>query len=383
MSKKRVIVLGAGLVGAPMVFDLAADQDFEVAVADVNPDALSKFNDFKHIQIHQADLSDGKKVKNLVSDFDIVLSAVPGYMGFQTLRTIIEAGKNVIDIAFFPENLFDLDDLAKQNNVTAICDIGVAPGMSNILIGYVDHLLEKTNNAAIYVGGLPRERTWPFEYKAVFSPIDVIEEYTRPARFIRDGKMIVKPALTDPELLHFSKVGTLEAFNSDGLRSLADTINCPNMIEKTLRYKGHIEKMAMLRDTGFFNKEPVEVNGIMVSPLDLTTKLLFPKWKLLEGEEDITVMRVIIEGEKDNKKLRYTYELYDSYDPASGVHSMARTTGYTATMAVRMLAKGLYLHKGVSAPEFIGKNHRCVEFMLKGLADRGIIYQESIMEISN
>lgn len=374
----KVIVLGAGLVGAPMAIDLAKDSNFEVSVADFSNENLGKFFGYDAISTIQINLSDPKVVKNLIKDFDLVLSAVPGFMGFQTLKAIIEAGKNVIDIAFFPEDLFELDELAKKNNVIAISDMGVAPGMSNVLIGHVDKLLDKTTRAVIYVGGLPKERIWPYEYKAVFSPIDVIEEYTRPARYIENGKLIVKPALSDPELLNFPGVGSLEAFNSDGLRSLAETINCPNMIEKTLRYKGHIEKMAMLRDTGFFSKKPIDMNGTMISPLDFTTKLLFPKWKLEEGDEDITVMRIMVEGEIDGMKKRYTYDLFDTYDPETKVHSMARTTGYAATMALRMLAKGLYTRKGVSAPEFVGKQKKCVDFLLDGLKDRGVIYNESI-----
>ena len=373
----KIIILGAGLVGSPMAIDLAKDKEFKVSVADINKYALNKF-DNTTINSIKKDLSNPEDVKQLVKNFDLVLNAVPGFMGFQTLKAIIEAGKNVIDIAFFPEDMFLLDELAKKNNVIAISDIGVAPGMSNILIGYIDNLLDTTESVKIYVGGLPKIREWPYEYKAVFSPIDVIEEYTRPARYIENGKEIIRPALSDPELMNFPNIGTLEAFNSDGLRSIMKTINAPNMIEKTLRYPGHIEKMAVLRETGFFDKKEIEINGKKIRPLDFTAKLLFPKWKLEEGDEDITVMQVIVEGEKNGKKISYTYDLFDQYNPDTKTHSMARTTGYTATMAVRMIAKGLYNRKGVSAPEFIGKYPECVEFILKGLEERGVVYRETI-----
>jgi lysine 6-dehydrogenase len=378
--KKKIIVLGCGLVGAPMASDLAKDEEFDVTIADINPDALNKLSSNKNITTVQTDLSDTKVLRALLENFDFVLSAVPGFMGFRTLKTIIEAGKNVVDIAFFPEDMFDLDDLAKEKNVIAISDMGVAPGMSNVLIGYADSLLDKTEKACIYVGGLPKIRQWPFEYKAVFSPIDVIEEYTRPARYIENGKEVIKAALSDPELMNFDQIGTLEAFNSDGLRSLAKTIDAPYLIERTLRYPGHIEIMRILRETGFFDKEEIEIKGARISPLEFTSRLLFPKWKLNEGEEDITVMKVTVEGQKQEKNYSYSYNLFDTYDPVSKVHSMARTTGYTATMAVRMVVNGLYKNPGISAPEFIGRNPLCVQFLLEGLRNRGIVYDESIEE---
>ena len=376
----KVIVLGGGLVGTPMAIDLAKDQEFEVTVVDIDERISEKLNS-KGIKTIIRDMSDPASVKEVIKDYNIVINAVPGFMGYQTLKAIIETGKNVVDIAFFPEDPFALDDLAKKNNVISISDMGVAPGMSNLLVGYIDMMLDTTKKVVIYVGGLPKVRVWPYEYKAVFSPVDVIEEYTRPARYIENGKEVIKPALSDPELINFKNIGTLEAFNSDGLRSLANTIDAPFMIEKTLRYPGHIEKMAVLRDTGFFSKEKIDINGHMISPMDVTGKLLFPKWKLGEGEEDITVMQVIIEGEYDGKRARYTYDLYDEYDKNTQIHSMARTTGYTATMAVRMIANGLYNRTGISLPEFVGQQPECVSFILNGLEERGVVYKETIKEI--
>lgn len=374
----KILVLGAGLVGGPIALDLARNGEFEVTSADLRSEALAQLASVSGITTVQADLDNAEVLKSLVKQHDLVISAVPGFMGYQTLERIIECGKNVVDIAFFPEDMFLLDAKAKEMNVTVICDMGVAPGMSNVLVGYGASLLDTLEKGITYVGGLPVVRTWPFEYKAVFSPIDVIEEYTRPARYIDGGRLVVREALSDPELIEFPKIGTLEAFNSDGLRTLASTVKGDYMIEKTLRYKGHIEKMAVLRDSGFFSKEPIQINGTMVSPLEFTARLLFPKWKLEEGEEDITIMQVITEGLKDGIRKRYTWDLYDRYDKETGIHSMARTTGYTATMTARLLANGLYNRKGVSAPEYLGKDAGIVKFLLDGLKDRGVVYTEKI-----
>lgn len=373
----KILVLGAGLVGGPMAIDLARNGEFEVTSADLSNEALLRLAGINGIKTVQADLDNAETLKSLVRAHDLVISAVPGFMGFRTLERIIECGKNVVDIAFFPEDMFLLDAKAREMNVTAICDIGVAPGMSNVLIAYGASKLDTLEKGITYVGGLPVIRTWPFEYKAVFSPIDVIEEYTRPARYIDGGRLVVREALSDPELLEFPNIGTLEAFNSDGLRTLATTVKGDYMIEKTLRYKGHIEKMAVLRDTGFFSKEPILINGVMISPLEFTSKLLFPKWKLQEGEEDLTVMQVITEGLKNGVRERYTWDLYDRFDKATGIHSMARTTGYTATAVARLLAEGLYSRKGVSAPEYLGNDEVTVKFLLEKLKERGVVYKES------
>ena len=373
----NIIVLGAGLVGAPIAMDLAKDGTHMVTVADRDRGAIERLEGAFGISTIEADLSADGSVRSIVAEYDFVIDALPGFMGYRALREIIEAGKDVVDIAFFPEDPFTLDELARKNNVTAIVDCGVAPGMSNILTGHAASMLDETENVLILVGGLPRERHWPFEYKAVFSPIDVIEEYTRPARLVENGHLVVKPPLTEREYVDFEGIGTLEAFNSDGLRTLTETIEAKNMREKTLRYPGHAERMLMLNEAGFFSTEPMEVNGAEIRPIDFTSQILLPNWKLEAGDVDFTVMRIIVEGRKGAERLRYTYDLLDQYDEATGIHSMARTTGYTATVAARMVIAGLYVKKGISPPEFIGTDPECVEFMLEGLRRRGIDYKES------
>lgn len=364
-------------MGLPMALDLQKEKNFKVTVCDKRTDRLQMIEKSYGLKTRQADFTITDELKKVIKDADLVLCAVPGFMGYKTLKTVIEARKNVVDITFFPEDLFGLDDLARKNDVIAIADMGVAPGMSNILCEYANQVLDETDSIHIYVGGLPKARYWPFEYKAVFSPVDVIEEYTRPARFVRDGKIYVMPALTDSELMDFPGVGTLEAFNSDGLRSLMKTIDCPYMIEKTLRYPGHIEKIRFLRECGFFEKQHVEIDGMKIRPVDMTAKLLFPMWEMGE-QEDITVMKIIVEGKKGGHLTRYSYDLFDEFDKATGIHSMARTTGYAATAALRMIANGLYDRKGISPPEYIGRRPECVSFMLKQMESRGIKYHEKI-----
>ena len=137
----------------------------------------------------------------------------------------------------------------------------------------------------------------------------------------------------------------------------------------------------MKNQTGFFSQDKIDINGIMIAPIDLTSRLLFPIWKYSKGEADITVMQVTVEGVKDGKKLRYTYDLIDRYNKATETLSMARTTGYTATMAVRLLANGMYSQRGLIVPELLGKKPDCVKYILNGLRDRGVVYKEKIEEI--
>jgi saccharopine dehydrogenase-like NADP-dependent oxidoreductase len=227
------------------------------------------------------------------------------------------------------------------------------------------------------VGGLPIIREKPFEYKAPFSPIDVIEEYTRPARIVENNNIVTYPALSDIELINFPQLGTLEAFYTDGLRTLLHTMKIPFMKEKTMRYPGHAELMTILRDIGFFNMEFIDLKEGSIRPIDVTTKLLFPKLELAPQEEDLTIMRILIEGTQNKQKVRYQYDLYDKFDKESNTTSMARTTGYTCAIIARLVGNGIYKQKGMSPPEFVGKNHDCYKFVLTELGKRNIHFEES------
>jgi saccharopine dehydrogenase-like NADP-dependent oxidoreductase len=127
--------------------------------------------------------------------------------------------------------------------------------------------------------------------------------------------------------------------------------------------------------------QAIEINGARIRPIDFTAELLFPKWKREPDEVDITVLQVIIEGEKGGKRKRYVYDLLDKYDPVTETHSMARTTGYPATMAVRTIAAGIYHQKGISPPEFVGRNEKAIAFMLQDLEERGLVFRCKIEQL--
>ena len=371
----KIIVLGAGLVGSAIAIDLS--KNHEVTSADINPAAFQKFQNYRGIKTIQADVENPDILKSLIKDFELVIGAVPGFMGYQTMKAVIEAGKNMVDISFMPEDFLELNGLAKKHNVTVVADCGVAPGMGNIILGHHNKKMHVKRYECL-VGGLPVIREWPYEYKAVFSPIDVIEEYTRPARYIQNYEMITKGALSDPELIHFEGVGTLESWNSDGLRSLMQTMkNIPDMIEKTLRYPGCIEYLRVLRESGFFSYEEIEVNGVKIRPIDVTAKLLFPKWELKKGEEDYTIMRIVIEGVENGKHKKIQYKLLDRFDKQTNTISMARTTGYTCTAVANLMIDGGYTTKGVCAPETVGAFDGNLGYILKYLEERGVIYKVS------
>ena len=346
------------MIGSAMALDLAKNHD--VFLSDNNKKSLAKIQSQNNsIEIQQLDVTNKSALSQWIQPADIVLLAVPGFLGYEALKTIIETGKHVVDISFSQENVLDLNTLAKKNNVISIVDAGVAPGIPNYLLGYWNSKIE-IKSFEYYVGGLPKNPTPPFYYKAPFSPIDVIEEYIRPARMMIDGKLITKPALSDLETIEFEEVGKLEAFNTDGLRSILSTMNhVPNMKEKTLRYPKHAQLMINYKNKGLFDEDNIQE----------TSRQLFKDWKLEENEQEFTIMDIIIEGTTEKIK----YHLYDEFNTTSQTSSMARTTGYTATATINLILEKLWIDSGVFPPEIIGKKEQCMHHILNYLETRNII----------
>ena len=361
----NIIVLGAGLVGSVIAKDLT--REHIVTSVDISQKNLDKLIGIKTIC---TDISNKQTLHEIIKNCDLIVGAVPGFMGYQMMKDVIEAGKNIVDISFYPEDPFSLDELSKEKGIVAVMDCGVAPGLSNIILGHHNNKMEVTNYECL-VGGLPEKREWPYEYQSVFSPIDVIEEYIRPARFVQNSKIIIKEALSDTELIEFDEVGILESWNSDGLRSLIHTMpHIPNMIEKTLRYPGCVEYLKVLRESGFFSYDNIEINGTRIRPIDMTAKLLFPKWEMKEGDKDFTIMRIIIKGKMNGKKITYQYKLLDRYQ--NDTISMARTTGFTCNAVANLVLNRDYNKIGISPPEYLGEHFN---FVKDYLSERGVNYK--------
>ncbi|MDX1674715.1 MAG: saccharopine dehydrogenase C-terminal domain-containing protein [Longimicrobiales bacterium] len=374
-----VIVLGAGRVGAAMARDLAAD-GLDVAAADADPAALARLEmGPRPVRGVHVDLSDPEQLGRRVQGHDLVIGAVPGPMGYRTVRGVLAAGVDIVDISFFEEDAFTLDAEARRRGVVAVVDAGVAPGLSNLILGHWEHRLRAVHRFECLVGGIPADPEPPWRYRAPFSPIDVIAEYTRPARLRRDGETVTLPALSELERVEVEGVGEMEAFNTDGLRTLLRTSVTPELVEKTLRWPGHADRVRLLRDSGFLSSDPVDVDGRPIAPLSVSARLLSDAWAYGPDEADLTVMRVVVEGADAEGPVRHVYRLLDRYDPETGVSSMARTTGYTATAIARLVLDGGYREPGVSPPERVAAADGALDRVVAALRDRGVGLEHEVV----
>jgi len=375
----RVIVLGCGKIGSVMARDFSeSNRGAEVVLADRSGErAREAAAGIEGAGWVALDTADRPGLVRALKGFDLVLGALPGDYGYGALKASVEAGVDMVDVSYTPEIPLELDSPAKEAGVTVIPDCGVAPGLSSILVGRAASRLDRVESAHILVGGIPETPVPPLGYTITWSAEGLIDEYVREVSVVEGGLVVRVPALSGLEEVDFPGVGRLEAFYTDGLRTLVQSLpGVDSMYEKTLRYPGHVEGVRLLRELGFFDEEPLEVEGRRVSPRLLTARLLERSLRRPEVG-DLLAMIVEVRGEAGGEASGYSYYVLDRFDRTSGVTAMARTTAYTASIVAGMLAEGAIKEKGVIPPERLGMNERITEGLLSELGKRGVIVEVS------
>jgi len=354
----------------------AAPSVDQVTVVDIDDSKLTQLKDIPRIATFKMDVGDGGRLSKAMRGFDLVSGALPSSLGFRSLSAAIKAGVSIVDMSFMPENPLVLHKSAEAANVMVVPDCGVAPGLSNILVGRALAQLDKVEEIHIAVGGLPQSPQPPLGYAVTWSVRDLIEEYIRPARIVRNGKQTTVDALSGLRSVDIPGLGRLESFYTDGLRTLLDTVTgVKEMDEQTLRYPGHVEKVKVLRDCGFFSDEPVVANGCSVSPRDFSTEVL-SRCLFQKDVRDVTVLHVEVVGQKRDGRTTILWQLFDYYDEAKGVSSMARTTAYTNVAACNLLLQGSLKERGVVPPEKLGMNDEHFLAVMSELEERGVKVEE-------
>ena len=375
----KVIVLGSGKIGSIIARDFSeSNPGAKVTLGDISEErARAAASGIKRAIGTTITTSDHEALTEQLSEYDLILGALPGDYGYRALEAAIEAKVDTVDVSFTPENPMQLDGAAKNAGVTVIPDCGVAPGLSSILTGYSVSRLDKVQEAHIMVGGIPETPVPPLGYTITWSAEGLIDEYVREVTIIEKGEKVQVPALSGLEEIDFPGVGELEAFYTDGLRTLAVSFpEVESMWEKTLRYSGHVEKVRLLRELGFFSDEPVTVEGTEVQPRLVTARLLERTlWKPEVG--DLLAMNIEVRGEAGGKKAGFRHRIVDRFDHDTGVTAMARTTAYTASIVAGMLAQGTIKGPGVIPPEKLGMKEGFTENLMSQLKQRGVLIEET------
>ncbi|MFW5946825.1 MAG: saccharopine dehydrogenase family protein [Candidatus Natronoplasma sp.] len=361
-GKMKILVLGAGAVGEAVTYDLS--RDYEVSVGDVSTENLKKVED--HAKTFVLDIRDEEEVLSKMEMHDVVVGALPGDLGFKTIELAIESGTDIVDVSFMPEDPLQLNQKAEKKGVTVFVDAGFGPGVSNVFAGRIAEEIDDLASLKIWIGSLPQDPQPPLYYKLTWSPKDLIEEYTRPARIIVDREEIEIDPLENIEKGINIKDRRFEGFHSDGLRTLLDTIGAENMDEVTLRWGGHLDKIKVLRELGFFAEDN----------LDQTLKVI--KNKMCYDSPDFSVMDVVGKGIESGKEKIVKYHFYD--EETENFSSIARTTGFSTAVMTRLLID-YELENGVIPPEELGRDNEMFDYMLDELKKRGIQIEEDIASV--
>ncbi len=368
----KILVVGSGKVGSEIARELARSSEVDsVIVADAQAKNLKNVRGHAKIRTRRLDISQRKPLLAAMRNVDVICGALPGRLGFQLMTIAVEARRDLVDISYTPENPFKLHAEARDQENIIVPQCGVAPGFTNMCVGDASRRLGTITKVRVFVGGLPQKPTPPLNYRIVFSLEDVINEYSRPARIIENGKEKMVDALSGRGFLNFPGVGRLEYFITDGLGSLPRSFpKVREMYEYTLRYPGHAEMMNTLRILGFFDRTEVQVNGFRIAPRKLSITLLKDAMSL-GRPEDLLALNVEVEG-KLGKKSLLSYRILDYYDPMSKVSAMARTTAYPCTSVALLVGQRKLRSVGVVPPEKIAKDPEHFGFVMSRLRSRRV-----------
>jgi saccharopine dehydrogenase-like NADP-dependent oxidoreductase len=376
----KVIVLGCGNIGSVATEDLATTAGLsEVVVADNNERRareVVKRIGMSNVSWIQLDVEKRDELTDVLKGFNLALGFLPGNLGYRLAEACVEAHNNLVDVSYMREDPMKLNESAKKAGSTIVPDCGLAPGISNVLVGHSASMLEKVETVHMMVGGLPEKPLPPLGYVVTWSPESLIDEYTRKARIVRRNRLVEVEALSGVEEIEFPRVGKLEAFYTDGLRTLPQTFkNVKDMWEKTLRYAGHAEKVKLLRSLGFFSEANVNVDGTSIQPRKLTAKIFEHELSMRE-QKDIVALKVETRGFKGGEMTTYVHCLLDFYDKKRCITAMARTTAYPASIVAKLILKKALVEKGVVPPERIGMDNNLFNLFLKGLKSHRIRINE-------
>ena len=380
----KIGVLGAGLMGKEAARDLAWSEGVtKIGIADIDlekAEAAAQAIQSDKVTCYQVNAEREEELTAFMQKFDVIINALFYKFNEIVTKTAIKTGVHSLDlgghIGHITDRILELSDEARAQQVTIIPDLGVAPGMINILTGHGVSKLSKAEAVKLYVGGIPLRPEPPFAYNHVFSLEGLLDHYTDPAIIIRDGKQVEVPALSEVETVYFERFGPLEAFHtSGGTSTLSRSFPDLQTLEyKTVRYPGHAEKFKLLVDLNLTrNDYEVKVNGRKIKPRDVLLEVLKPILHLGD-KDDAVVLKVLVSGIKNGKKKTYQYEMITVKDREKNVTAMARATAFTISSVAQMIARGEITKRGVYPPEQIVPGNLYIEEMAK----RGVLIKETV-----
>ena len=377
----KILSVGCGYIGSVLAKELVNNLDFEkLIICDSTKEKIEETAKKlgETVSPLQLDLSNSSNLLEIIDDVDLVIGLSPGRLGFNVMKACVKKNKNLIDLSFMEEDPFLFQQAALEKKIIIIPDCGVAPGLSNILIGKASSQLDEIGDAIIYVGGLPQQPVPPLNYKVTWCVEDLFEEYTRKVKIIKKGKTITVDALEGLEEIEFEELGKFEAFFTDGVRTLHHTIKAKNMWEKTIRYNGHVEKIKLIKKLGLLKKEPLA--SLKISPWEFMCKFWEENLSFFK-DKDFVLMRIKVTGRKVSDNFRHTYELIDYFDEKRNITAMGRSTAYTAFAVIKLILENKIDMRGVIPPELLGMNKKLCKEIETSLSQKNITIKEKIEKL--